>query len=62
MIILHFRFQTAGTNNRLSESSLNSLKSDGLSVRNIGKPQVAFRLAVLLFMSTLSFFTLFQIA
>ena len=32
-------------------SSLNPLKKDGLSVRIIGKPQVSFLLAVLLFMS-----------
>ena len=36
---------------RLSDSSLNPLKKDGLSVRNIGKPHVAFLLAILLFMS-----------
>ena len=37
---------------RLSDSSLNPLKKDGLSVRNIiGKPQIAFLFAVLLFMS-----------
>ena len=36
---------------RLSDSSLNPLKKDGWSVRNIGKPQVAFVFAVLLFMS-----------
>ena len=36
---------------RLSDSSLNSLKKDGLSVRNIGKPQVAFLFAFLLFIS-----------
>ena len=36
---------------RLSDSSLNPLKKDGSSVRNIGKPQVAFVFAVLLFMS-----------
>ena len=29
---------------RLSDSSLNPLKKDGLSVRNIGKPQIAFLL------------------
>ena len=36
---------------RLSDSSLNPLKKDGLSVRNIGKPQVAFLFAFLLFIS-----------
>ena len=36
---------------RLSDSSLNPLKKDGLSVRNIGKPHVAFLFAILLFMS-----------
>ena len=32
---------------RLSDSSLNPLKKDGLSVRNIGKPHVAFLFAIL---------------
>ena len=34
---------------RLSDSSLNLLKKDGLSVQNIWKTQVAFLFAVLLF-------------
>ena len=34
---------------RLSDSSLNPLKKDGLSVQNIWKIQVAFLFAVLLF-------------
>ena len=36
---------------RLSDSSLNLLKKEGLSVRNIGETQVAFLFAVLLFIS-----------
>ena len=45
-----------GRTSRLSSrpSSLNPLKKDGLSVRNIGKPQVAFLFAVLLLMSICS--------
>ena len=39
------------TKKELSDSSLNPLKKDGLSVRNIGKPQVAFLFAFLLFIS-----------
>ena len=33
----------------LPDSSLNTLKKDGLSVRNIGKPQVAFLFTVFFF-------------
>ena len=36
-------------------SWLHPLKKDGLSIRNIGKPQVAFLFAILLFMSFRSF-------
>ena len=39
------------TKKELSDSSLNPLKKDGLSVRNIGKPQIAFLFAFLLFIS-----------
>ena len=37
----------------LSDSSLNLLKKDGLYIRNIGKPQVNFLFAVLLFSMSL---------
>ena len=46
-----FRVFNEESESRLSDSSLNPLKKDGLSVRNIRKTQVAFLSAVLLFMS-----------